>query len=74
MGVELKYNELKFEQLIGTGAYAEVYKAKWRNCTVAVKRLSLTNKEIRPQVCILFDSAPFDGGMTHLPLFSMPRF
>lgn len=35
---EIKYSDLIFEDKIGEGSFGEVYKGKWRNQSVAIKR------------------------------------
>ena len=41
---KIDYNELKFEKLLGEGSYGKVYKVRWGQTDVAVKKLLTINK------------------------------
>mmetsp|Transcript_7721 Transcript_7721/g.28469 ORF Transcript_7721/g.28469 Transcript_7721/m.28469 type:complete len:518 (-) Transcript_7721:208-1761(-) len=42
---EIPYDALEIQELIGAGAFGEVYKARWRGTQVAVKKLSKITEE-----------------------------
>lgn len=39
--LEIDFSELKLESMISEGGYGIIYKGKWRECTVAVKRFKI---------------------------------
>ena len=41
--LEINWNELHIEKLISEGGYGLIYKAKWRETTVAVKKFKIEN-------------------------------
>lgn len=44
----IQSNEVVIEEIIGRGAYAQVYKGRWKKLVVAVKKLnSETNEKVK---------------------------
>ena len=41
-GTEIDFSQMQVEKVIGTGAFAVVYRAKWRGKNVAIKKLLST--------------------------------
>jgi serine/threonine protein kinase len=46
---QINYEELEFEHKIGEGGFGEVFRAKWRGTTVAVKTLKGTGDALNPK-------------------------
>ena len=46
--VQICLEELRLEELLGTGSTAEVYRAAWHGTDVAVKKLRSTGRDFHP--------------------------
>ena len=44
--LEIDWNELKIESQINEGGYGVIYKAKWRETPVAVKKFKIENGDV----------------------------
>lgn len=73
--VEVDFSEVQMGPRIGVGCFGEVFKARWRQTTVAVKRLfdqTLTDHSLKVWHCSLFISLVLEPPSLPLP-FCYPR-